>query len=130
MALYSYFILIDTNDPTCFTIECTAMRDWRLRLSAIKSNHYRKYGRHAPLNVHTSTTYVCTDYKIKDYVRHLHPGSYNSILCKNYCHYLITKKEFESLDGALEYRDKLVEEHRLKTVNNRDVNKLVMEFHS
>ena len=126
MALYSYFILIDTNDPTCFTIECTAMRDWRLRLSAMKSNHYRKCGRHAPLNIHTTTTYVCTD-GIKDCVRHLHPGSYNSILCRNYCHYLITKKEFESLDAALEYKDQLTEEQRLKTKKS-ETNKLVINF--
>ena len=41
-SMYSFFILIDTNDPLNFHIEMTKM-NYRLRFSALKSNHIRKY---------------------------------------------------------------------------------------
>ena len=39
---YSIFIIANNNDPKHFHIEATAMKDYRLRFSAIKSQ-YRRY---------------------------------------------------------------------------------------
>ena len=36
--MYSFFIIIDTNDPNSFWVEMTKM-NYRLRFSALKSNH-------------------------------------------------------------------------------------------
>ena len=42
--MYSFFIIIDTDDPSSFWVEMTKM-NYRLRFSALKSNHIRKYGK-------------------------------------------------------------------------------------
>ena len=65
MTNYSFFIVIDTNDPTSFHIEMTKM-NYRLRFSALKSNHIRKYGENSPVEIHrmnrmNSKTLVCAD---------------------------------------------------------------------
>ena len=61
MTTYSFFILVDTNDPSNFHIEMTKM-NYRLRFSALKSNHIRKYGKSVPVRIHThdSDTNKCT----------------------------------------------------------------------
>ena len=48
--MYSFFIIIDTNDPSSFWVEMTKM-NYRLRFSALKSNHIRKYGRNVPVEI-------------------------------------------------------------------------------
>lgn len=41
MNTVSYFIINDNNNPLHFHIEPTLMKDWRLRLSAMRSAHRR-----------------------------------------------------------------------------------------
>ena len=52
MTLYSFFIIIDTDDPSSFWVEMTKM-NYRLRFSALKSSHIRKYGNNVHLGIHT-----------------------------------------------------------------------------
>ena len=42
--MYSYFIICNTDDPNDFYIDMTTMKDYRLRFSAMKSNHIKKFG--------------------------------------------------------------------------------------
>ena len=80
MTNYSFFIIIDTNDPSSFHIEMTKM-NYRLRFSALKSNHIRKYGENEPVGIHTHAS------------SHAHvnfPG-YHKILRSNYTFYLLDK---------------------------------------
>ena len=53
--MYSFFIIIDTNDPSSFWVEMTKM-NYRLRFSALKSNHIRKYGKCVPVRIHTNSS--------------------------------------------------------------------------
>ena len=80
-SMYSFFILVDTNDPLNFHIEMTKM-NYRLRFSALKSNHIRKYGKCANLRIHTNVSdeRMCTL-----------PG-YHNVLKSNYTFYLLDKK--------------------------------------
>ena len=105
MTNYSFFIIIDTNDPTSFHIEMTKM-NYRLRFSALKSNHIRKYGENSPVEIHTHAhvnrmnrkTLVCADSL---------PG-YHKILRSNYTFYLLDKLDV-SLEKATEYKKHLIE---------------------
>jgi len=103
MCVYSYFIICDTNDASCFHIECTIM-DYRLRYSAMKSNHIRRFGKYKPIHFHT---------KFKKYVDEL-PQYHNVMKSEFHCFYLLEKKEFETLHDALDYKNLLIEQHRVK----------------
>ena len=108
MTNYSFFIIIDTNDPTSFHIEMTKM-NYRLRFSALKSNHIRKYGENSPVEIHTHAhvnrmnrkTLVC------DTCACSLPG-YHKILRSNYTFYLLDKLDV-SLEEATEYKKHLIE---------------------
>ena len=126
MAIYSYFILSNTNDATHFTIECTVMKDWRLRMSAMKSNHYRKYGRQPSLWGSSNNTTYSKHTLVPDKA-----PKYHSILCNNYCYYLLEKKPFDTIDEALDYRNKLTEQRRLKfqsDTKTRQNEKLIIQL--
>ena len=86
MTNYSFFIIIDTNDPSSFHIEMTKM-NYRLRFSALKSNHIRKYGENEPVGIHSMHSHECTlNYTSGDSL----PG-YHKILRSNYTFYLLDK---------------------------------------
>ena len=83
MTTYSFFILVDTNDPLNFHIEMTKM-NYRLRFSALKSNHIRKYGKCVPVRIHTHNC---------DEENETLPG-YHNVLKSNYTFYLLDKRHF------------------------------------
>jgi len=62
--MYSFFIIIDTNNPNCFHIEMTKM-NYRLRFSALKSNHIRKYGGNVPVKIHCQGTVYSDNEMVK-----------------------------------------------------------------
>ncbi len=81
-SMYSFFILVDTNDPLNFHIEMTKM-NYRLRFSALKSNHIRKYGKCVPVRIHTHSDDDKENFKL--------PG-YHNVLRSNYTFYLLDKR--------------------------------------
>ena len=127
MTNYSFFIIIDTNDPTSFHIEMTKM-NYRLRFSALKSNHIRKYGENMPVEIHTHAhvnrmnrkTLVCADSL---------PG-YHKILRSNYTFYLLDKLDV-SLEKATQHKKHLIEEQinsNVISVSNSHHNKFTISF--
>ena len=101
MTNYSFFIIIDTNDPSSFHIEMTKM-NYRLRFSALKSNHIRKYGENEPVGIHTHSQCVNCHIQCDSL-----PG-YHKILRSNYTFYLLDKQEM-SLEKALKHKLNLIE---------------------
>ena len=99
MTVYSFFILVDTNDPLNFHIEMTKM-NYRLRFSALKSNHIRKYGKSVPVRIHTHS-----DDTDKENVKL--PG-YHNVLKSNYTVYLLDKKHLTP-EQANEHKLNLIE---------------------
>ena len=117
--VYSYFILTDTNNPDRFRIECTCMKNWRLRLSALKSKFVKLHG-FAPLKFYLQCQCKCKD---SDNVK------FNgNIFETNYTSYLLEKREFESPLQALEYRDKLIIERSEKYNDNVPASKFKIIF--
>ena len=115
--VYSYFILTDTNNPDRFRIECTCMKNWRLRLSALKSKFVKLHG-FAPLKF-----YLQCQCKDSDNVK------FNgNIFETNYTSYLLEKREFVSPSDALEYRDKLIMERLERSKNNVPASKFKIIF--
>ena len=107
MVLYSYFIL--TNSYDMFHIECTRMRDWRLRLSSMKSTYKKTYeGR--PLVIHrvsdTPTRANLSNWSVL----------WHQVMASNYCAYLVMKKEFDSALEAEQCRMELVDLYKRKAV--------------
>ena len=96
-SMYSFFILVDTNDPSNFHIEMTKM-NYRLRFSALKSNHIRKYGKCANLKIHT--------HECNEEIDTL-PG-YHNVLKSNYTFYLLDKRHLTS-EQANEHKMNLIE---------------------
>ena len=74
--------------------------NYRLRFSALKSNHIRKYGENSPVEIHrmNSKTLVCADSL---------PG-YHKILRSNYTFYLLDKLDV-SLEEATQHKKHLIE---------------------
>ena len=119
--VYSYFILTDTNNPDRFRIECTCMKNWRLRLSALKSKFVKLHG-FAPLNLH---------FKHKENEGNGNGngnGNVNFIFETNYTSYLLEKREFVTPLHALEYRDKLTLERSEKYNDNVPASKFKIIF--
>ena len=99
--MYSFFILVDTNDPLNFHIEMTKM-NYRLRFSALKSSHIRKYGRCVHLGIHTNVSEPRLEL----------PG-YHKILKSNYTFYLLEKRHLNS-EQANEHKHALIEQFKMK----------------
>ena len=95
--MYSFFIIIDTNDPSSFWVEMTKM-NYRLRFSALKSNHIRKYGKCVPVKIHT--------HKCNEKIDTL-PG-YHNVLKGNYTFYLLDKRHLTS-EQANQHKLNLIE---------------------
>jgi hypothetical protein len=122
MTNYSFFIIIDTNDPTSFHIEMTKM-NYRLRFSALKSNHIRKYGENSPVEIHQRKTLVC------DTCACSLPG-YHKILRSNYTFYLLDKLNVTA-EEAHEHKRHLIEAHiKFNVINvaNSQHNKFTISF--
>ncbi len=99
ISMYSFFILVDTNDPSNFHIEMTKM-NYRLRFSALKSNHIRKYGKSVPVRIHTHN---CD----KENTCITLPG-YHNVLRSNYTFYLLDKRHLTP-EQANEHKLNLIE---------------------
>ena len=96
--MYSYFIICNTDDPNDFYIDMTTMKDYRLRFSAMKSNHIKKFGRCPPVSIHTGVTHRCQ----------CDLPSYHNLLKKNYTYYLLEKKDIPSAEEALKFKTELI----------------------
>ena len=101
MTLYSFFIIIDTDDPSSFWVEMTKM-NYRLRFSALKSSHIRKYGNNAHLAIHTKMSEPRLEL----------PG-YHKILKSNYTFYLLEKRHLNS-EQANEHKHALIHFFKMK----------------
>jgi len=109
ITMYSFFILVDTNDPLNFHIEMTKM-NYRLRFSALKSNHIRKYGKCANLRIHTHSD----TNKENDTL----PG-YHNVLKSNYTFYLLDKRHLTS-EQANEHKMNLIKHFMKPASAGRD----------
>ena len=102
--LYSFFVICDTDDPSIFHIEMTSMKDYRLRFSAMKSNHNRKFGFNVPMKINT----LDTDCDIHDLT------GFHKILKGNSTYFLLEKKDFESAEEALKFKAELIKFRSVK----------------
>jgi len=107
--IYSFFIIVDTDDASNFHIEMTKMH-YRLRFSALKSNHIRKFGANAPVNIHIKYNEL-NDNEAKDISQDTLCGSYHKVFKKNYTYYLLAKKDFSSAEEALKFKAELIKCH-------------------
>ena len=115
MTVYSFFILVDTNDPLNFHIEMTKM-NYRLRFSALKSNHIRKYGKSVPVRIHTHNC---------DEENETLPG-YHNVLRSNYTFYLLDKLDLTP-EQANEHKLNLIEWYKKgRSYNLQD--KFILSF--
>ena len=102
--LFSYFIICNTDDPKVFHIECTSMPDYRLRFSAMKSI-FSKKSVSIPIKFNSkcksSKDKLCNESfeNIPDYMR---------VLQTNFIYYLLEKRNFETVDLAMEHRNELI----------------------
>ena len=101
--MYSYFIICNTDDPNDFYIDMTTMKDYRLRFSAMKSNHIKKFGRFPPVSIHNGNVTQC---QCNDVERDL--PSYHNLLKKNYTYYLLEKKDIPAAEEALKFKTELI----------------------
>ena len=98
--MYSYFIICNTDDPNDFYIDMTTMKDYRLRFSAMKSNHIKRFGRCPPVSIHTGITQICQC--------QFDLPSYHNLLKKNYTYYLLEKRDIPSAEEALKFKNELI----------------------
>ena len=103
ITMYSFFILVDTNDPLNFHIEMTKM-NYRLRFSALKSNHIRKYGKSVPVRIHTHSDENISD----DDKQNISLPGYHNVLKSNYTFYLLDKRHLTS-EQANQHKLNLIE---------------------
>ena len=106
---FSYFIICNTDDPKVFHIECTSMPDYRLRFSAMKSIFSKKFN-FIPLKFNSkcksSDTHSQGDSEgIPNYMR---------VFMTNYYYFLLEKRNFETVEEAIEYKEKLIMERKLR----------------
>ena len=107
MTSYSYFIICNTDDPKVFHIECTSMSDYRLRFSAMKSC-FNKKCKTIPIKFNSK----CKSSKDKLSESFENIPNYMRVFKTNYFYYLLEKREFETVDQALEYRDLLMKQRK------------------
>ena len=124
MTNYSFFIIIDTNDPSSFHIEMTKM-NYRLRFSALKSNHIRKYGGNVPMHIHIPMTHSmceCNDVNLQCSL----PG-YHNILRSNYTFYLLDKLDLTP-EQATTHKLNLIERYKRQQHINESQGKFIISF--
>ena len=99
--MYSYFIICNTDDPNDFYIDMTQMKDYRLRFSAMKSNHIKKFGRLPSVSIHNVTKQCNKQQSVSNL------PSYHNLLKKNYTYYLLEKRDISS-EEALKFKTELI----------------------
>ena len=114
--MYSFFIIIDTNDPSSFWVEMTKM-NYRLRFSALKSNHIRKYGKQMNLGIHTTSS---------DFAK-IELPRYHNVLKSNYTFYLLEKRQM-SAEQANEHKLNLINMWRSRNAALKCVDKFKISF--
>lgn len=115
--LYSFFIIIDTDDPSSFWVEMTKM-NYRLRFSALKSNHIRKYGKQINLGIHTASS---------DPKSVIELPRYHNVLKSNYTFYLLEKRQM-SAEQANEHKLNLINMWRSRNAALKCVDKFKISF--
>ena len=100
--MYSYFIICNTDDPNDFYIDMTQMKDYRLRFSAMKSNHIKKFGRLPSVSIHNVTKQCNKQQSVSNL------PSYHNLLKKNYTYYLLEKRDISSAAEALRFKAELI----------------------
>ena len=78
------------------------MKDYRLRFSAMKSNHIKRFGRLPPVSIHTGVTQCQCNVVERDL------PSYHNLLKKNYTYYLLVKKDIPTAEAALKFKTELI----------------------
>ena len=118
MVTFSYFIICDTDDPKEFHIECTSMKDYRLRFSAMRSRHKKVFGDNPPIEFHSKAPEKKSIPKI------------NQILSSNWCYYLLERKDFSTPEDALSYREELTKNYMKNVMKSaeRDYLRLTFSF--
>ena len=107
MVVFSFFVISNTEDALDFHIEATAM-DYRLRFSAMKSLHHRKYGNQEPIKVYKLQCKNENENETKNENENEVLPTYHRILKGNYTYYLLERKQM-LLEETLRYK------HELKT---------------
>jgi len=97
MIVFTFFIVVslDTND---FYIDFTAMKDARLRWSALRSIYHKQYGRRAPVRINTQGG----DTLVSELT------GLNKILSGRYTFYILCKQNFENTSEAGDYKNYLI----------------------
>lgn len=119
--VYSYFIILDTDNDLNFHIECTSM-EYRLRFSAMKSCFKRRTEYSAFTFVHKECINVNTNSK--------NEPAYFKIFRTNYIYYLLEKQSFDTLTEALEYKRKLIAERCKNEQRSSIKDKFTLSFSS
>ena len=104
MTLFTYFTVISLDTGEKF-IDYTAMKDARLRLSALRSIYHKNHGRAAPVKINTQggSQKDCSELT-----------GLNKIFSGKYIFYILCKKEFENTSEASNYKNELI----LNTTNS------------
>ena len=97
MTLFTYFTVISLDTGERY-VDYTAMKDARLRWSALRSIFHKHYGRRAPVKINTQGG----DTLVSELT------GLNRILCGRYTFYILCKKKFENTSEANDYRDYLI----------------------
>jgi len=101
MILYTYFIVVSLDTGEQY-IDFTAMKDARLRWSALRSIYHKAHGRRAPVRINTQGG----DTSVSELT------GLNKILSGRYTFYILCKKEFENTSEAGDYKYYLVGKQR------------------
>lgn len=108
--LFTYFIILDTDNDLNFHIECTSMPDYRLRFSAMKSIFNKKcVSIPIKFNSKFNEDKLCESFEdLPNYMR---------VFMRNYYYFLLEKRNFETVEQAIIYRDELIRQRLEKYAN-------------
>ena len=104
MTLFTFFTVISLDTGEQF-LDYTAMKDARLRLSALRSIYHKHYGRPAPVKINTQGggKEDCSELT-----------GLNRILSGRYTFYILCKKNFENTSEACDYKNELIEKQQTR----------------
>ena len=108
--IYTYFTVISLDTGEQY-IDFTAMKDARLRWSALRSIYHKQYGRRAPVTINTQGGHTSVS----------ELTGLNKILSGRYTFYTLCKKEFENTSEAGIYKYYLVgkQQHSFDNLEDR-----------
>ena len=95
--IYTYFTVISLDTGEQY-IDFTAMKDARLRWSALRSIYHKQYGRRAPVTINTQGGHTSVS----------ELTGLNKILSGRYTFYILCKQNFENAGEAGDYKYYLV----------------------